>query len=211
MYHILILCRIDLLSLIQMMPGTIDILSGQGHKQRSLSSTASPAHPGGYLGECAMYEEPEISATTVGRFSVVSAEDEVTRRKQTSRYSAPPDFYLDAPPPLTKRDSLQRTQTSISADVTVHARFMSSDSAESSPAKMAPTTPSRHGRSERRGSDLMKRAVAFLRRSGRSSSVQSSDSPSRKGGVYGSYVSSDNDSEMEDSDVKKELQRLREK
>ncbi|XP_057218321.1 serine/threonine-protein kinase WNK2 isoform X2 [Triplophysa rosa] len=196
----------------KMMPGTIDILSGQGHKQRSLSSTASPAHPGGYLGECAMYEEPEISATTVGRFSVVSTEDEVTRRKQSSRYSAPPDFYLDAPPPLTKRDSLPRAQTSISADVTVHARFMSSDSgADSSPAKMAPTTPSRHGRSERRGSDLMKRAVAFLRRSGRSSSVQSSDSPSRKGGVYGSYVSSDNDSEMEDSDVKREVQRLREK
>lgn len=194
------------------MPGTTDILLGPGRKQRSLSSTASPAHPGGYLGECAMYEEPAISATIVGRFSVVSTEDEVTRRKQSSRYSAPPDFYLDAPPPLTKRGSLPRAQTSISADVTIHARFMSSDSgAESSPAKMAPATPSRHGRSERRGSDLMKRAVAFLKRSGRSSSVQSSDSPSRKGGVYGSYVSSDNDSEMEDSDMKKELQRLREK
>ncbi|XP_067243944.1 serine/threonine-protein kinase WNK2 isoform X3 [Chanodichthys erythropterus] len=196
----------------KMMPSATDILSGQGRKQRSLSSTASPAHPGGFLGECAMYEEPTVSATTVGRFSVVSTEDEVTRRKNTSRYSAPPDFYLDAPPPLTKRGSLPRTQTSVSADVTVHTRFMSSDSgAESSPAKMAPTTPSRHGRSERRGSDLMKRAVAFLRRSGRSSSVQSSDSPSRKGGVYGSYVSSDNDSEMEDSDIKRELQRLREK
>ncbi|KAG1949951.1 serine/threonine-protein kinase WNK2 [Pimephales promelas] len=196
----------------KMMPSSTDILSGQGRKQRSLSSTASPAHPGGFLGECAVYEEPAVSATTVGRFSVVSTEDEVTRRKLSSRYSAPPDFYLDAPPPLTKRGSLPRAQTSVSADVTVHNRFMSSDSgAESSPAKMAPTTPSRHGRSERRGSDLMKRAVAFLKRSGRSSSVQSSDSPSRKGGVYGSYVSSDNDSEMEDSDIKKELQRLREK
>ncbi|RXN23125.1 serine threonine- kinase WNK2-like isoform X1 [Labeo rohita] len=195
-----------------MVPSSTDILSGQGRKQRSLSSTASPAHPGGFLGECAMYEEPTVSATTVGRFSVVSTEDEVTRRKHSSRYSAPPDFYLDAPPPLTKRGSLPRAQTSVSADVTVHTRFMSSDSgAESSPAKMAPTTPSRHGRSERRGSDLMKRAVAFLKRSGRSSSVQSSDSPSRKGGVYGSYVSSDNDSEMEDSDIKKELHRLREK
>ncbi|XP_050978821.1 LOW QUALITY PROTEIN: serine/threonine-protein kinase WNK2 [Labeo rohita] len=196
----------------KMVPSSTDILSGQGRKQRSLSSTASPAHPGGFLGECAMYEEPTVSATTVGRFSVVSTEDEVTRRKHSSRYSAPPDFYLDAPPPLTKRGSLPRAQTSVSADVTVHTRFMSSDSgAESSPAKMAPTTPSRHGRSERRGSDLMKRAVAFLKRSGRSSSVQSSDSPSRKGGVYGSYVSSDNDSEMEDSDIKKELHRLREK
>uniref|UniRef100_A0A8C2FMU6 non-specific serine/threonine protein kinase n=1 Tax=Cyprinus carpio TaxID=7962 RepID=A0A8C2FMU6_CYPCA len=195
----------------KMVPSSTDILSGQGRKQRSLSSTASPAHPGGFLGECAMYEEPTVSATTVGRFSVVSTEDEITRRKHSSRYSAPPDFYLDAPPPLTKRGSLPRAQTSVSADVTVQTRFMSSDSgAESSPAKMAPTTPSRHGRTERRGSDLMKRAVAFLRRTGRSSSVQSSDSPSRKGGVYGSYVSSDNDSEMEDSDIK-ELQRLREK
>ncbi|XP_052465339.1 serine/threonine-protein kinase WNK2 isoform X3 [Carassius gibelio] len=193
----------------KMVPSSADILSGQGRKQRSLSSTASPAHPGGFFGECAMYKEPTVSATTVGRFSVVSTEDEVTRRKLSSRYSAPPDFYLDAPPPLTKRGSLPRA--SLSADVTVQTRFMSSDSgAESSPAKMAPTTPSRHGRTERRGSDLMKRAVAFLRRSGRSSSVQSSDSPSRKGGVYGSYVSSDNDSEMEDSDIK-ELQRLREK
>ncbi|XP_016422343.1 serine/threonine-protein kinase WNK2-like isoform X3 [Sinocyclocheilus rhinocerous] len=196
----------------KMVPSSTDILSGQGRKQRSLSSTESPAHPGSFLGECAMYEEPTVLATTVGRFSVVSTEDEVTRRKHSSRYSAPPDFYLDAPPPLTKRGSLPRTQTSVSADVTVQTRFMSSDSgAESSPAKMAPTTPSRHGRSERRGSDLVKRAVAFLRRSGRSSSVQSSDSPSRKGGVYGSYVSSDNDSEMEDSDIKNELQRLREK
>ncbi|XP_026130780.1 serine/threonine-protein kinase WNK2-like isoform X2 [Carassius auratus] len=192
----------------KMVPSSTDILSGQGRKQRSLSSTASPAYPGGFLGECAMYEESTVSATTVGRFSVVSTEDEITRRKHSSRYSAPPDFYLDAPPPLTKRGSLPRAQTSVSADVTVHTRFMSSDSgAESSPAKMAPTTPSRHRRSERRGSDLMKRAVAFLRRSGRSSSVQSSDSPSRKG----AYVSSDNDSEMEDSDIKKELQRLREK
>ncbi|XP_056324678.1 serine/threonine-protein kinase WNK2 isoform X4 [Danio aesculapii] len=196
----------------KMVPSSTDILTGQGRKQRSLSSTASPAHPGGFLGECTMYEEPTMSATTVGRFSVVSTEDEVTRRKYSSRYSAPPDFYLDAPPPLTKRGSLPRAQTSASADVTVCTRFMSSDSgAESSPAKMAHTTPSRHGRSERRGSDLMKRAVAFLKRSGRSSSVQSSDSPSRKGGVYGSYVSSDNDSEMEDSDIKKELQNLREK
>uniref|UniRef100_A0A9J8AYU5 non-specific serine/threonine protein kinase n=1 Tax=Cyprinus carpio carpio TaxID=630221 RepID=A0A9J8AYU5_CYPCA len=192
----------------KMAPSSTDILSGQGRKQRSLSSTASPAHPAGFLGECAMYEEPTVSATTVGRFSVVSTEDEVTRRKHSSRYSAPPDFYLDAPPPLTKGGSLPRTQTSVSADVPIHTRFMSSDSgAESSPVKMAPTMPSRHGRSERRGSDFMKRAVAFLRRSGRSSSVQSSDSPSRKG----AYVSSDNDSEMEDSDIKRELQRLREK
>uniref|UniRef100_UPI0037E7D476 serine/threonine-protein kinase WNK2 n=1 Tax=Semicossyphus pulcher TaxID=241346 RepID=UPI0037E7D476 len=183
-------------------------------KQRSWSSAASPAHPGGYP-EDLVQAEAMTASTTIGRFSVVSTEDDITQRTRCSRYSAPPDFYLDTPPSMAKRGSLPRalTSTSVPVDVTVHARFLSSDSgAESSPAKMASATPSHHTRSERRGSDLMKRAVAFLRRSGRSSSLQSSDSPSRHGGVHGSaYASSDNDSEMEDSDMKKELQRLREK
>ncbi|XP_072308453.1 serine/threonine-protein kinase WNK2 [Eucyclogobius newberryi] len=171
-------------------------------KQRSWSSVASPAQPIGY-----MVEQGEVLApsTTIGRFSVVSTEDELTQRTRCSRYSAPPDFYLDTLP--------QPDSSSVPVDVTVHARILSSDSgAESSPAKLPPSTPSQHSRSERRGSDLMKRAVAFLRRSGRSSSVQSSDSPARHGGVHGStYGSSDNDSEMEDSDIKRDLQRLREK
>ncbi|KAM7005860.1 serine/threonine-protein kinase WNK2 [Tautogolabrus adspersus] len=183
-------------------------------KQRSWSSAASPAHPSGYT-EDLVQAGAMAASTTIGRFSVVSTEDDITQRTRCSRYSAPPDFYLDTPPSMAKRGSLPRalTSPSVPVDVTVHARFLSSDSgAESSPAKMAPATPSQHTRSERRGSDLMKRAVAFLRRSGRSSSLQSSDSPSRHGGVHGSaYASSDNDSEMEDSDMKKELQRLREK
>ncbi|KAM9362145.1 serine/threonine-protein kinase WNK2 [Symphorus nematophorus] len=182
-------------------------------KQRSWSSAASPAHPGGYSDH--VQAEAMVASTTIGRFSVVSTEDDITQRTRCSRYSAPPDFYLDTPPSMAKRGSLPRTLTSpsVPVDITVHARFLSSDSgAESSPAKLTPATPSQHTRSERRGSDLMKRAVAFLRRSGRSSSVQSSDSPSRHGGVHGSaYGSSDNDSEMEDSDMKRELQRLREK
>ncbi|MED6266621.1 hypothetical protein CHARACLAT_003922 [Characodon lateralis] len=155
-------------------------------KQRSWSGAASPAHPGGYSRD-QVQTEALATSTTIGRFSVVSTEDDITQRTRCSRYSAPPDFYLGTPPPM---DS----------------------GAESSPVKLAPATPSQHSRSERRGSDLMKRAVAFLRRTGRSSSVQSSDSPSRHGGVPGStYASSDNDSEMEDSDIKRELQRLREK
>ncbi|XP_039468780.1 serine/threonine-protein kinase WNK2 isoform X3 [Oreochromis aureus] len=181
-------------------------------KQRSWSSVASPAHPVGYIRDHGQLDAMATS-TTIGRFSVVSTEDDITQRTRCSRYSAPPDFYLDTPPSNAKRGSLPRAMTSVPVDVTVHARFLSSDSgAESSPAKLTPATPSQHSRSERRGSDLMKRAVAFLRRSGRSSSVQSSDSPSRHGGVHGSaYGSSDNDSEMEDSDIKRELQRLREK
>ncbi|XP_053083104.1 serine/threonine-protein kinase WNK2 isoform X2 [Pangasianodon hypophthalmus] len=183
----------------KMTTGAPDFLSGTQRKQRSWSSTASPAHPGVLYGERSVYTEPNTT---------FSAEDnDATRRKHSSRNSAPPDFYLDPLSSLNEHGSLPRVRTSVSADV--HARFMSSDSgAESSPAKMVPPTPSR---SERRGSDLMRRAVAFLRRSGRSSSVQSSDSPSRHGGTYGSYMSSDNDSEMEDLDIKNELQRLREK
>ncbi|KAM9859338.1 serine/threonine-protein kinase WNK2 [Aulostomus maculatus] len=183
-------------------------------KQRSWSSAASPAHPAGYSGDH-IQAETMTASTTIGRFSVVSTEDDITQRTRCSRYSAPPDFYLDTPPSMAKQCPLPRalTSTSVPVDITVRARFLSSDSgAESSPAKLAPATPSQHTRTERRGSDLMKRAVAFLRRSGRSSSVQSSDSPSRHGGVHGSaYASSDNDSEMEDSDMKRELQRLREK
>lgn len=178
-----------------MTAGAPDFLSGTQRKQRSWSSTASPAHPGACYGERSVFSE--LNAT-------FNAEDDATRRKHSSRNSAPPDFCLDPLFSVNERGSLPRAHTSVSADV--HARFMSSDSgAESSPAKMVPPTPSR---SERRGSDLMRRAVAFLRRSGRSSSVQSSDSPSRHGGTY---MSSDNDSEMEDVDIKNELQRLREK
>ncbi|KAM9800355.1 serine/threonine-protein kinase WNK2 isoform 1-T1 [Syngnathus typhle] len=181
-------------------------------KQRSWSSFASPPHPAGYN----VPTEAMTPSTTIGRFSVVSAEDDVTQRTRCSRYSAPPDFYLDTHSSVATQSSLPHsiTSASVPVDITVHARFLSSDSgAESSPAKAAPATPSQHVRSERRGSDLMKRAVAFLRRSGRSSSVQSSDSPSRHGGVHGSaYASSDNDSEMEDSsDMKRELQTLRER
>ncbi|XP_064859205.1 serine/threonine-protein kinase WNK2-like [Oncorhynchus nerka] len=200
----------------KMITGLPDVVTQGERKQRSWNSAASPAHPAGHLLD--YRSSAQAASTIIGRFSVVSTEDDVTLRSYDSRYSAPPDFYLDTPPAMAKRGSLTHasTSTSVSVDVTVHAhaRFLSSDSgAESSPAKLAPATPSRHGRSgERRGSDLMKRAVAFLRRSGRSSSVQSSDSLSRQGGVHGSaYVSSDNDSELEDSDMKRELTRLREK
>ncbi|XP_017351972.1 serine/threonine-protein kinase WNK2 isoform X3 [Ictalurus punctatus] len=184
----------------KMTAGAPDFLSGTQMKQRSWSSTASPAHPGACYGErSSLYAEPNTP------FS--AEDDDATRRKHSSRNSAPPDFCLDPLSSLSEHGSLPQARTSVSADV--HARFMSSDSgAESSPAKMVPPTPSR---SERRGSDLMRRAVAFLRRSGRSSSVQSSDSPSRHGGTCASYMSSDNDSEMEDLDIKNELHRLREK
>ncbi|KAJ7999735.1 hypothetical protein DPEC_G00197500 [Dallia pectoralis] len=199
----------------KMNTGPPDMVTQGEQKQRSWSSATSPAHPAGHLSDHSAFQVGAVApSATIGRFSVVTAESSGAPRMCGSRYSAPPDFYLETPPTMAKRGSLPpaSVSTSVSVDVTVHARFMSSDS-ESSPAKQPMATPSRHGRTgERRGSDLMKRAVAFLRRSGRSSSLQSSDSPSRQGGVHSSaYISSDNDSEMEDSDMKRELNRLREK
>lgn len=121
--------------------------------------------------------------------------------------------------------SMPHAHTSFSMDgATQHGYHLSTDSGEEDnhlilPHKPAQAVPTH---SEHGGSDLVKRAVAFFRRSGRSSSVQSSDSPSRPPVLNGhapcvsshahpTYVSSDNDSEFEDADMKKELQKLREK
>lgn len=83
---------------------------------------------------------------------------------------------------------------------------------------------SAHALSEHSGSDFVKKAVAFLRRTGRSKSEQSSNLTSQQplainghtpspspAHAHSSYISSDNDSEFEDADMKKELQKLREK
>lgn len=103
-----------------------------------------------------------------------------------------------------------------SADGTMQC--LSSDSGEEDPSETPSIRPSAPAPAR---SDFMKRAVAFLRRSGHSSSVQSSDSPSCPvanghapmvtSHAHSAYVSSDNDSEFEDADMKRELQKLREK
>ncbi|XP_035236623.1 serine/threonine-protein kinase WNK2-like isoform X10 [Anguilla anguilla] len=207
----------------QIVPTAPDVVRRLERPRKSRSTCGSPAPPGvGGRGG-----GPEgAPATTIGRFSVVSAEDEVAAKTRNNRYSAPPDFYADAPPPGSPgpRQALPRAHTSVSVDVTVHGLQLSSDSGEDSgPPKAGQAPPAGgHAHSEHSGSDLMKKAVAFLRRTGRSSSAQSSDSPSRQGGsgsappvhitsLQASYVSSDNDSEFEDADIRKELQRLREK
>lgn len=79
-------------------------------KQRSWSSAASPAHPSGYNGD-QVQTEALATSTTIGRFSVVSTEDDITQRTRCSRYSAPPDFYLDTPPPMGKSRSQAPCQT----------------------------------------------------------------------------------------------------
>ncbi|XP_061625340.1 serine/threonine-protein kinase WNK2 isoform X2 [Phyllopteryx taeniolatus] len=170
---------------------------------------------------------------TAGRPTADPESTGASRPRCSNRFSAPPNFYQATPvssPDVTPHH-LPRAIT-ISAPTHHHYRHSShlqSDSADedSSSSKALPVAhhdAPAHAPSEHSGSDLVKRAVAFLKRSGRSKSEPSSDSPSRQplemnghapspstGHVPSSYISSDNDSEFEDADMKKELQKLREK
>uniref|UniRef100_A0A671QVB4 WNK lysine deficient protein kinase 2 n=1 Tax=Sinocyclocheilus anshuiensis TaxID=1608454 RepID=A0A671QVB4_9TELE len=145
-----------------------------------------------------------------------------TSKSQSNSYSAPPDLYQDTTTSFPEaRPTMPCAQSLLSADGT--AQYLSSDTGEegqSETPSVKPTSPA-PAPSECSGGDFMKRAVAFLRHSGHSSSVQSSDSPpcplvnghapSVSGHAHSAYVSSDNDSEFEDTDMKRELQKLREK
>lgn len=167
----------------------------------------------------------------MGRFSVTAANDdniETPKPPCSHRYSAPPNFYQATPTssPDATRCHIPRAHT---IDTPTHCHhhpsLFCSESADEdgiAPSLALPAPPP-HALSEHSGSDFMKRAVAFLRRSGRSKS-EHSESPSRQsvamnghapspssGHAHSSYVSSDNDSEFEDADMRKELQKLREK
>ncbi|XP_057354401.1 serine/threonine-protein kinase WNK2 isoform X13 [Manis pentadactyla] len=163
-------------------------------------------------------------AKTVGRFSVVSTQDEWTLASPHSlRYSAPPDVYLDeAPHSPDMQLAVRRAQTASSIEVGV-GEPVSSDSGDERPRRRPPmqkhtSLPSSGGGV---ASDFMKKAGAFLHRSAGTCSP-GPESPSRTGvkvptisvtsfHSQSSYISSDNDSEMEDADIRKELQSLREK
>ncbi|KAK1786898.1 hypothetical protein P4O66_017280, partial [Electrophorus voltai] len=193
-----------------------DYYLDQSSKDQISSSSPVPVHGGGG------------AVVTMDTGVAITTENGVqaAQKSQSNRYSAPPDLYQDTPasspegtPPLV------HSQTSLSIDgATQHGLHLSSDSGEDDNSLAPPHKPAQtaHALSEHSGSDLMKRAVAFFRRSGRNSSVHSSDSPSRPpllnghapcvaNHTHATYVSSDNDSEFEDVDMKKELQRLREK
>ncbi|XP_064161107.1 serine/threonine-protein kinase WNK2-like isoform X3 [Anguilla rostrata] len=195
--------------------GPQDLSWSQEQKLRSWSASGSPAPSGG-----SGWDSKAPSATP-GRFSVVIGRDEATVRTRRNTFSTTQDFCLGAPPSAPRIPPVPRAYTCSPLDRSRHPRRLSTDSGEeSSPAKVPPAPPGHaHGLPRRRSRDLMKKAVAFLRRSGRSSSVQSSDSPSRLDATpahlslqsYYSYASSDNESELEDTDMRKELQRLREK
>ncbi|XP_066470214.1 serine/threonine-protein kinase WNK2 isoform X4 [Tiliqua scincoides] len=154
-------------------------------------------------------------AKTIGRFSVISTQDELTLPSlQSVRYSAPPDVYLDDQPSSPDRKtSFRCVQTASSVDV-LCAHDSSDSGDESLQRKSAVSPPSLQ-------SSSAGKAPSFLQKSGKSSS-QGLDSPNGHGTKVptinitsfhsqSSYVSSDNDSEFEDADMKKELQHLREK
>ncbi|KAM4652003.1 serine/threonine-protein kinase WNK2 [Discoglossus pictus] len=157
---------------------------------------------------------------TIGRFSVMSTdEDGALSSPNYLRFSAPPDVYLDQLPSNPVRASVPRAHTSSPIN-SLFCGHVSSDSGDELPQSKLkdskPSTPSKGGTA-----DFMKKAAAFLHRSGKTS-AQSPDSPNSQAvkipsinvtsfHSQSSYMSSDNDSELEDSDIKKELQNLREK
>ncbi|XP_038627979.1 serine/threonine-protein kinase WNK2 isoform X5 [Tachyglossus aculeatus] len=161
-------------------------------------------------------------AKTIGRFSVISAQDEVTlASSQSLRYSAPPDVYSDELPScLDLKVSVRRVQTASSIEVG-NGKLASNDSADDSLKKMSslqkqPSSPSTHP-----ANDLVRKATAFLNRSTKavspvpsSPNLQEMKIPTISVTYFhsqSSYVSSDNDSEFEDTDIKRELEILREK
>ncbi|XP_017402388.2 serine/threonine-protein kinase WNK2 isoform X8 [Cebus imitator] len=162
-------------------------------------------------------------AKTVGRFSVVSTQDEWTLASPHSlRYSAPPDVYLDeAPSSPDVKLAVRRAQTASSIEVGV-GEPVSSDSGDECPRARPPVQKQASlPVSGSMAGDFVKKATAFLQRPSRAGSI-GPEMPSRVGvkvptisvtsfHSQSSYISSDNDSELEDADIKKELQSLREK
>ncbi|XP_037628002.1 serine/threonine-protein kinase WNK2-like isoform X3 [Sebastes umbrosus] len=224
----------------QIIPTPPDVIYRLEKSKTSCSTCSSPAPSSGSGGSYSLSQglgRKENDCVAVGRSSVTAVADHATagtsKPPSSNRYSAPPNFYHATPtssPDLTPRHipRAQTIDTPTHHSWHYHTSHLYSDSADedSSSVALPPAhpTPPAHALSEHSGSDLMKRAVAFLRRSGRSKSEQSSDSPSRQpvamnghapspaaGHALSSYISSDNDSEFEDADMRKELQKLREK
>lgn len=228
---------IMVLSSFQIIPTPPDVIC-RIEKGKTTSSTCSSAAPssgsGGSYSQTQGPGRKEKSCVAAGKSSGIAAADNenagTSKPHISNRYSAPPNFYQatsTSSPDITPRH-IPRAQT---IDTPTHhhqSSHLYSDSADEDSSSIAlppahPPPPA-HALSEHSGSDLMKRAVAFLRRSGRRKSEQSSDSPCRQpvamnghapspsaGHAHSSYMSSDNDSEFEDADMRKELQKLREK
>ncbi|XP_059512294.1 serine/threonine-protein kinase WNK2 isoform X4 [Myotis daubentonii] len=191
------------------------------------SGRAGPLQPAGALTSGSPQKQPgqrdgSSPAKTVGRFSVVSTQDEWTLASPHSlRYSAPPDVYLEeAPRSPDVKLALRRAQTASSLEVCQEP--LSSDSGdERAPGRPPALRPGSLPRSSGSSAgDFVRKAAALLHRP--AAGAPGPEAP-RRAGVkvptisvtsfhsQSSYISSDNDSEPEDADVRKELQSLREK
>ncbi|XP_031700606.1 serine/threonine-protein kinase WNK2 isoform X3 [Anarrhichthys ocellatus] len=221
----------------QIIPTPPDVVCRLEKSKKSCSTCSSPAPSSGSAGSHSQSQGPgrkDQDCGSVDKSSVTAAADHAATSKphSSNRYSAPPNFYQATPtsssdvtPHHIPRAQTMDTPTHHDHHHSSHLYSGSADEESSSVAlPAAHPAPPAHAQSEHSGSDLMKRAVAFLRRTGRSKSEQSSDSPSRQpvgmnghaaspsaGHAHSSYFSSDNDSEFEDADMRKELQKLREK
>uniref|UniRef100_A0A8B9MYF6 non-specific serine/threonine protein kinase n=1 Tax=Accipiter nisus TaxID=211598 RepID=A0A8B9MYF6_9AVES len=175
----------------------------------------------GSYGKQAETHDSSTPAKTIGRFSVISTQDELTlTAPHCLRFSAPPDVYLDELPSSPDlKTAVRRVQTASSVDVLCDQG--SSDSADEPFHRQSAAAAQLSPPSSSAATDLIKKAAAFLQRSGKASSP-GLDSPNGQGTKIptinitsfhsqSSYMSSDNDSEFEDADMKKELQNLREK
>ncbi|NXM10298.1 WNK2 kinase, partial [Ploceus nigricollis] len=190
----------------------------------AMSNFHRDGSPGsGSCGKQAEAQESGMPAKTIGRFSVISTQDDLTlTAPHCLRFSAPPDVYLDElPSSPDMKAAVRRVQTASSVDVLCDQA--SSDSADepfprqpvaAAAAQISPPSSST-------ATDLIKKAAAFLQRSAKGGSP-GPESPNGQGvkiptinitsfHSQSSYMSSDNDSEFEDADMKKELQNLREK
>nr|XP_009931231.1 PREDICTED: serine/threonine-protein kinase WNK2 [Opisthocomus hoazin] len=174
----------------------------------------------GSYGKQAEAHDSGTPAKTIGRFSVISTQDELTlTAPHCLRFSAPPDVYLELPSSPDLKTAVRRVQTASSVDVLCDQG--SSDSAEEPFRRQSAAAAQLSPPSSSAATDLIKKAAAFLQRSGKGTSP-GLDSPNGQGTKIptinitsfhsqSSYMSSDNDSEFEDADMKKELQNLREK
>ncbi|NWY95719.1 WNK2 kinase, partial [Loxia curvirostra] len=190
----------------------------------TMSNFHRDGSPGsGSCGKQVEAQESGMPAKTIGRFSVISTQDELTlAAPQCLRFSAPPDVYLDElPSSPDMKAAVRRLQTASSVDVLCEQA--SSDSAdEPFPRQLAAAAAAQLSPpSSSTATDLIKKAAAFLQRSAKGGSP-GPESPNGQGAKIptinitsfhsqSSYMSSDNDSEFEDADMKKELQNLREK
>ncbi|XP_010123217.1 PREDICTED: serine/threonine-protein kinase WNK2-like, partial [Chlamydotis macqueenii] len=175
----------------------------------------------GSYGKWTETHDSATPAKTIGRFSVISTQDELTlTAPHCLRFSAPPDVYLDELPSSPDlKTAVRRVQTASSVDVLCDQA--SSDSADEPFRRQSAAAAQLSPPSSSTATDLIKKAAAFLQRSGKTS-LPALDSPNGQGTKIptinitsfhsqSSYMSSDNDSEFEDADMKKELQNLREK